>query len=309
MSQSIAYVVQENIADTPTKNIVFTMLAFFGGSLFFGYVIAYIALKPTRNSLSSQKQFIGNIAHELRTPLSIIKTNIEVTLLEGRLDKNLRESLVDNVDELDRTSDIINNLLSFNTLQNPEQITFGNTDLGDIVDKAIKKLTPFAREKSIPISLHKGEFLTVLGNTSALEQIALNIIKNALAYTEKGGEVSVSVTPNYRGHIELCVSDNGIGIAHNKLFRVFEPFYRAEQSRAKRHGGSGLGLTIVSELVKLHGGKISIKSKENRGTIVLIALPCAHADTSVLIKETDNDVIARDFSKHKNPVHTKSQSR
>ena len=304
-TETIADAVRKNVADIQTGDIVITVLILLCISLFFGYVIAYIALKPTRDTLSSQKQFIGNIAHELRTPLSIIKTNIEVTLMDRGLDAKLRESLSDNIDELDRTSDTINNLLSFNTLQNPEEIPFGNINLGNVVDEVIEKLSPLAKEKGINMSLQKGEFLTVWGNAAALEQIAMNIIKNALVYTENDGEIAISLAPNYRGYIELSVSDTGIGIAHDELLRVFEPFYRAEQSRARRHGGSGLGLTIVSELVKLHSGKIGIKSKANHGTIVLIALPCGHVETALPIEESDDDVIARDYSKHRGPARKK----
>lgn len=300
MPQSVAQLVLDSISNVDGWTITVFVLTYFLGALLFGYLIAFIALKPTREALSSQKQFIGNIAHELRTPLSVIKTNMEVALLEGTMDKKMREFLVDNVDELDRSSDIINNLLSFNTIQNPEEIVFANTNLGSVIDGVLDKLKQLANSKNIYLSVEKGEFLIVWGNESALEQIAMNVIKNALVYTERGGVVHIALAPNYRGYIELLVSDNGLGINQGSLLHVFEPFYRADESRARQLGGSGLGLTIVSELVKLHGGKISIKSAEGEGTTVFIAIPCGETKRSTVIEEGDG-VIARDFSKHRNP--------
>lgn len=285
----------------PTFDLLLITVAFVATVVVLGYLIAYIALKPSRDALASQKQFIANVAHELRTPLSVMKMNIEVVLLDKYLNKSVRESLLGNVDELDRTADIINNLLSFNTLQNPEQIEFGNCDLGTVAEDVTKKLLALAKEKGVYLSVAKGEFVTVWGNSSALEQVVFNITKNALLFTESGGKVSVEVIPDYRGHIELCVADTGIGISEQVLPHILEPFYRADSSRTKWEGGSGLGLTIVSELVKLHGGKISIKSKEGEGTTVVVAIPCGQVKRA-MTKISDVDaVVARDYSKYKMP--------
>lgn len=273
--------------------------------LFFGYIIAHIALKPTRDALSSQKQFIGNVAHELRTPLAIIKTNIEVALLEGKLDARLRNTLLDNVDELDRTGDIINNLLSLNTLLNPEHVELSNVDLGLIVDTVIEKLAPLAKQKNITLSVKKSEFLLVWGNAVALEQIAVNLIRNAIIYTPKSGAVHITLTPNYRGSIEMQIEDNGMGITRKDLYHIFEPFYRGDKSRARAHGGSGLGLTIVSELVKLHRGKIVMQSSEKKGTTAIVTLPCGHIERKPLThNETPHEEVAMDYSHHKHPARS-----
>ncbi len=286
----------------PTADLLLVGFAFIAAVGLFGYLIVYLALKPSRDALASQKQFIANIAHELRTPLSVMKTNIEVALLDKYLNRSVRESLLGNVDELDRTSDIINNLLSFNTLQNPEQIEFGNCDLGVVAEGVDEKLAAFAKEKNVHLSVAKGEFVTVWGNSSALEQVVFNVTKNALLFTEPSGSVEIHVMPDYRGHIELSVSDTGIGMEEKVLAHVLEPFYRADSSRTKWQGGSGLGLTIVSELVKLHGGKISIKSKEGKGTTVIIAIPCGQVNRSRTEISDVDAVVARDYSKHRMTV-------
>ena len=268
----------------------------------FGYIIAHIALKPTRDALASQKQFIGNVAHELRTPLAIVKTNIEVALLDEGLDNALRNALLDNVDELDRSADIINNLLSLNTLINPANIPFSTVDLGDAADEAIKTLTPFARKRGVHLTITKNEFLIVRGNTTALVQVAINLIKNALTHTEKDGSVTVTLAPNYRGYIELSVADTGVGIPEHDLLHIFEPFYQADTSRTKKYGGSGLGLTIVSEIVKLHSGKIVMKSSAERGTTAIVSIPCADPQTqNPDDTHEDRKNVALDFSHLKHP--------
>lgn len=302
LTRTLWGVMEKTFSVIATGDLLITGAIILVMTICFGYIIAYIALKPTRNALASQKQFIGNVAHELRTPLAIIKTNIEVALLEGKLNPKLRDTLIGNVDELDRTSDIINNLLSLNTLLNPERVEFSNINLGTVAEMAVAKLSALSKQKKITISVTKGEFLIVWGNSVALEQVAINLIKNAIIYTPLDGSIDVTVAPNYRGYIELRVRDNGVGIAREDLFHVFEPFYRADRSRSRAHGGSGLGLTIVSELVKLHRGKITMQSTEKHGTTALVSLPCGHTE-ELVDEKNEHDRVAIDFSRHKHPAH------
>lgn len=247
----------------------------------FSYVIARITLKPVRTALSSQKRFIGDIAHELRTPLSIIKTNIEVALLNKNINPEVEEMLHSNREELDRTSEIINNLLSFNKLVHPKKIHFKRVDMGDVIDTAVMALKELGVQKKVKIKIRKKSPRTVWGNSTALEQVALNLLKNAIAYTPPGGEIEVIAEPNNRGWLVFKVSDTGVGISRTDLAHIFEPFYRAERSRNRRVGsGSGLGLTIVNEIVKFHSGRISIKTALNKGTAVTILIPSSGHDNS-----------------------------
>lgn len=243
--------------------------------LVFGYIIANITLRPARNTLSAQKQFIGNVAHELRTPLSIIKTNMEIALLDDVADPKMAAMFRSNIEELDRISNLINNLVSINSLINLEPIEFRRVDLGAVVDGAIEKLTDYANRREITITTEKDEHRAVRGNATALEQIAMNLLKNAIAYTPKGGTIHVTVEPDYQNFISLSVKDSGVGIDKKDLFHILEPFYRADRSRTRESGGSGLGLTIVNEIVKLHRGKISIRSTLGKGTMVTVLIPRA----------------------------------
>lgn len=239
----------------------------------FTYIVAKLTLYPVKGSLNSQKRFISDIAHELRTPLAVIKTNSEVSLMDDDLDPKAREVLNGNIEELDRISEIINNLLSFSKLVRPEKMSFVSVDMGAVVDNAVSKLSGLASKKHIEITVKKVAPHNVWGNYVALEQIAVNLLKNAITYTDHNGHVTIRLGPDYVGNVVLHMEDNGIGISKKDLLHIFEPFYRAESSRSRRSGSTGLGLTIVNELVKMHSGRITIKSSENKGTVAMVILP------------------------------------
>ncbi|MHB8710568.1 MAG: sensor histidine kinase [Minisyncoccota bacterium] len=240
----------------------------------FGYLVARLTLAPTRTALVTQKRFVSNIAHEIRTPLSILKTNNEVTLLEPNLDPRTRKMLRSNIEETDRIAHTINNFLSMSSFQKPEKIEFIAIDLGKVLGHVLQILTPFAEHKNISIVVKKSEYRVVIGNADALDQILANILKNAITFTKPGGSILVTIEPDYHGSINFTVEDTGVGISQKDLQSIFEPFYRADYSRNRAFGGSGLGLSIVKELVRLHRGKISIRSTSGKGTTVLVSFPC-----------------------------------
>jgi signal transduction histidine kinase len=275
-------------------------------TILFGYIIGRVTLRPARNALESQKQFIGNVAHELRTPLSIIKTNTEVALLDGAITGDMKSTLLSNVEELDRVSQIINNLLSLSILVHPEDMEFASVDFSSLIAGVVEQYAAFAKSKSLEVAVRTGPNMYVWGNATALEQIVGNILKNAIAYTQKSGRIRVTIDRTLYGHIEFAVQDSGIGIPRKDLYRIFEPFYRAERSRARSsagirtNAGTGLGLTIVSELVKAHEGRIAIRSSVGRGTTVTVLLPAARTNDMSDIRPAHASApseVAIDFSK------------
>lgn len=267
-------------------------------TILFGYIIARITLSPARNALSAQKQFIGNIAHELRTPLSVIKTNTEVALLDRTITADLKQTLVSNIEEMDRISEIINNLLSLSALVRPERMEFSAVDLSGLASDVIDKYAGLARKNDVQITIRRSNDALIWGNVTALQQILGNLLKNAITYTPRGGQVGLTVWPALNNQIELVIRDSGIGIARKDLFRIFEPFYRADPSRVRGASGSGLGLTIVSELVKMHQGKISVRSAVGRGTTVSVLLPAVkkHAVVGGSEQKEGLNEVAVDFS-------------
>jgi signal transduction histidine kinase len=263
-------------------------------TLTFSLVMAKIILRPARNTLNSQKRFISDVAHELRTPLSIIKTNSEVAMLD-HMSKRLQQTFKSNVDELDRISEIINNLLSLSKLAKPQNQSFKNVDMGFVIDNAVSKLKDLAKSKQVEVAVKRMTPNTVWGNSAALEQIVMNLLKNAINYSPENSHVRIEVKPDYRGNVILTVADQGIGIKEQDLMHIFEPFYRVDKSRSRSMGSSGLGLTIVAELVKLHHGRITIRSKVNAGTSVMVLLPAGKTFSAFGSREEGADEVSIDF--------------
>lgn len=283
------------------ENLATIIAVIIGTTVIFGYIIARVTLAPARNALTAQKQFIGNVAHELRTPLSVIKTNTEIALFQEDMPAEMKQMLRSNVEELDRVSEIINNLLSLSALIKPERMEFAAVDLSELVSRVVARFSQLAKHNGQEISVRKSPRAQAWGNTTALEQIVGNLLKNALQYTPQGGQITLTVTPASGEQVELTVQDSGVGIGRKDLFRIFEPFYRAERSRNRSRGGSGLGLTIVSELLKLHNSKIIIRSALGRGTSVIILFPAARKGAQVGGAELHEGLseVAVDFSSGK----------
>lgn len=266
------------------------------GSAIFGYLIAHLALKPTRQALEIQKQFVANVAHEIRTPLSIIKTNAEVGLFTEPEGTPTRAILETSVEELDRISEIINNLLSLSSVVRPQRMRFTAVTLAESVQAAIESLADFAARRRVLVEFRRTDVPAVWGNPAALEQIVTNLLKNALLYTREGGP---AVTLTVRAHdknVELVIADEGAGIHEKDLAHILEPFYRGDPSRTRRASGAGLGLTIVNELLKLHSGSMRIKSIPGRGTTVTVSLPQAKADQLPAAPAPLKDEVSIDFS-------------
>ena len=275
-------------------------------TILLSYMVTRMALAPVRNALASQKLFIGNVAHELRTPISIIKTNTEVSLMSPEVSIELKKTLLSTVEELDRASGIINNLLSLSASIKPERMEFKDVDLGVVVQRVMEQMRGLSEPKHLEMEARLSERRTVLGNAVALEQIVLNIIKNAITHTPLNGRILITVEPVHPNHMEFTVRDSGSGIPRKDLFRIFEPYYRGDPSRKRGGWGGGLGLTIVSELVKLHNGKITVRSAEKRGTTVTVLLPAGRQGPGfedVRRQHENASEIAVDFS-HNSPRNT-----
>lgn len=280
--------------------LVLLMLAAIGAS---GLLIR-LSLKPARDNLRHQKMFISNIAHELRTPLSIIKTNSEVALFDDALNADVAATFKEIIGELNRISEIINNLLSLNSLARPERMQFKNLDLAPLAEAVVTRYQTLARERAIKLMLRTERGSIVFGNAVALEQVMSNLVKNALSYTPHHAhqEVEVLLRPQ-EGMVLFQVNDTGVGMSQEELLHIFEPFYRADSSRNRKgqEEGSGLGLPIVNEMVRVHRGKIQVESQKKTSkkagwTSVSVLLPLGGAAAKAA-EETNTHTL--DFSSRK----------
>jgi two-component system, OmpR family, phosphate regulon sensor histidine kinase PhoR len=162
---------------------------------------------------------------------------------------------------------------------------FEEVDLGALVHDVVTQFAKYSGEKGVGLDAESNDIEYVWGNKSGLVQIIMNIVRNALVYTPRGGSVFVSVKRTSPSFVTLEVRDTGIGIEPEKIKKIFEPFYQVSPSRSENRGSSGLGLAIVNELVKLHHGKISIRSTLDMGTTVTVELPAVDKAKRNLFKE------------------------
>lgn len=285
-----------------SRNVPIFVAGVLAVTMLFGYHTVRAALRPLKDMIEAQKEFIGNVAHELRTPLTVIKTNTEIYLVDESLPQSVHQVLRSNLEEIDRISDTITNLMSLNALAEPEDMQFMDTDVGKIVHRVVNRLSQFTKDKPVKLVANVGSERRAWGNASAIEQMVTNLVKNAINHTESGS-ITVLVTQVRHGLLSIIVRDTGRGIPHKDLYRIFEPFYRGDQAKARGTAGSGLGLSIVSELVRLHHGRISIKSALGRGTRVSITLPVGRKERRSKQPESESatqeegmNEVALDFS-------------
>ncbi|MDE2019093.1 MAG: HAMP domain-containing histidine kinase [Patescibacteria group bacterium] len=240
------------------------------------WLLATLTLEPVKAALEREQHFMANISHELRTPLSIMKTNAEVALMDSELtDEELAETVKSNLEEIDRLTNIIRFLLTFSSLENRlTNIQLEPVNLNKAFTKAAKLAKGKAAEKNIRLSVEpgKGE-LAVAGNLALLEELAQNLLGNAIAYTPAGGWIRAR-TIRENGNVVLSVADSGVGIPPKDIANVFEPFYRGTNTAYDKSGRSaGLGLTIVREIAGAHHAIINVESKLGKGTKIDVKFP------------------------------------
>ena len=224
----------------------------------------------------AQRDFVANVSHDLKTPLTAI-TGWSQALIDGAADgpeERLRAAETIH-DEADRMARLVNELLDLARLESGQlQMIMRPVDLNAVLADVHRGQLPRARAKHIDLQLDAAEGASVQGDPDRLAQIFTNLADNALAYTPPGGIVRLA-TRAENGWVEGIVTDTGPGIPAEELPRVFERFYRLEKSRARSEGGrgSGLGLTIVNELVAAHGGQVRVVSEVGQGSAFVVRLP------------------------------------
>ncbi len=225
-----------------------------------------------------QMDFVANVSHELKTPLTTIKSYTE-TMLDGMVDDPaMQKQFLGIIDtEADRMNRLVKELLQLSRMENQqEQWSMKELNIIPLLQNAVTKveLTAAAKKQQLNILFKSDERLPVVVDRDKIEQVVLNILSNSIKYTQEGGRIDVDALRREKT-VYIIVSDNGIGIPEEELGRVFERFFRVDKARSRAMGGTGLGLSISKQIVDEHGGNIEIESKEGRGTKVTISLPLA----------------------------------
>ena len=214
-----------------------------------------------------KRDFVRDASHELKTPLTAIKGFLET--LEEDFDKKYIEIIKRNVE---RMINIINDLLTLSNLEDKDiKLEITEFDFMEMINNIIKIFSKQLKEKKLDIKVDTDNFDTKMkGDIYKLEQVFINLIDNAIKYTEKG-EIKINYMKDKNVVIEVI--DTGIGIPEEHLDRIFERFYVVDKSRSRKLGGTGLGLSIVKHIIVLHGGKIDVKSRVGEGSKFIITLP------------------------------------
>ncbi len=217
-----------------------------------------------------KKDFVVNVSHELRTPLTAIKGFVET--LEEEVTEEGKHYLDIIQRNTDRLINIVSDLLLLSELEEKEELQVEKIDLKALAQNVLHMFDHRLKEKGLTLSLEAAEGLPgIHGDPFKLEQMFVNLMDNALKYTEKGGiTVSFCATDD---RVSVQVTDTGIGIPKQDLPRIFERFYVVDKSRSRQFGGTGLGLSIVKHIVLLHNGAIDVQSSQGAGTTVTVILP------------------------------------
>ncbi|MCY8418793.1 sensory box histidine kinase PhoR, partial [Bacillus spizizenii] len=221
-----------------------------------------------------RKDFVANVSHELKTPITSIKGFTE-TLLDGAMEDKeaLSEFLSIILKESERLQSLVQDLLDLSKIEQQNfTLSIETFEPAKMLGEIETLLKHKADEKGISLQLNlPKDPLYVSGDPYRLKQVFLNLVNNALTYTPEGGSVAINVTPREKD-IQIEVADSGIGIQKEEIPRIFERFYRVDKDRSRNSGGTGLGLAIVKHLIEAHEGKIDVKSEPGRGTVFTVTL-------------------------------------
>ena len=246
-----------------------------------GKVVGALAMVEDITELRRLEQvrtdFVANVSHELKTPLTSIKGFVE-TLLDGAInnppmaEKFLKIIML----EAERLTRLINDILSISKLESGmNDVPTERVQLDKMAFEVADMLRIHAEEKQVTINAHRNKKpVYIIGNPDHVEQMLINLIENAIKYNKPGGSVTVHVFGNDR-EANVTISDTGIGIPEEHLPRLFERFYRVDKGRSRSMGGTGLGLAIVKHIVRGMNGEIEVHSKFGEGTEFLVTLPIA----------------------------------
>jgi signal transduction histidine kinase len=237
-----------------------------------GLVMATWGLRPIRAAITSQQVFAQNAAHELRAPLTLMRTAAELALRTGQ-PEDMRDALTTTVRETEHLDGVVGDLrLVAQGDIGRLRLDVEPLNLSELARQVYEEVRPTADSHRIDLRLDAAIPARVVADRTRLRQLLMILIDNAFRYTESGGAVDIRVS-HRRGRAILIVEDTGQGIEARHLPHIFDRFYRGEEARSPHEGGTGLGLSIGREIVEAHGGQITVHSRPGAGTAFRVSLP------------------------------------
>ncbi len=236
------------------------------------------------------KQFSSDASHELKTPLTILKGEVEVTLRKERSLQEYQQTLKSNLEEINRMSQIVEDLLLLSRADIGEiRLNKEDINLTEILNGVVTQMDIFARSKRLFLSAsNHHQDIHMFGDALRIRELFINLIENGVKYTEEGGSIGIALFKEYEplagdglegpeGEqdkiVKIIVSDTGIGIAKEDQERIFNRFFRVDKARSREEGGSGLGLSICKWIVEAHQGEIRVESELGKGSSFIVKLP------------------------------------
>jgi heavy metal sensor kinase len=218
-------------------------------------------------------RFSADAAHEIRTPLAIIRGELENALQAPGITEELRETIGSALEEAERLSRIIDQLLEMSRLEAGETLVDRTRfDFTEMTRSTVDQMRLLAEEKNLQLKFKGTKPADLEGDPLRLKQIVVNLVDNAIKYTPSGGSVSVSTFPQ-DGKVILEVADTGIGIPKHATSQIFDRFFRVDKARSRLLGGTGLGLAIVKSICTAYNGNVTVKSGEGTGAVFRVELP------------------------------------
>lgn len=225
----------------------------------------------------NRQQFVADVSHELKTPISAIKVLAESLLTREDVSKELyREFLEDINSELDRENKIINDLLTLVSLDKKDnKLNISTVNVNELVESTLKRLKPLAAKKNIQMIFESYRSITAEIDETKMALAITNLVENAIKYNKDFGLITTKLDADHK-EFELIIKDTGIGIPEEEIENIFERFYRLDKTRSRETGGTGLGLSIVNKTVLMHSGTIKCESSEDAGTKFIVRIPLKH---------------------------------
>ncbi|PMP95034.1 MAG: hypothetical protein C0168_07240 [Candidatus Aminicenantes bacterium] len=222
-------------------------------------------------TFTSQREFVEDFSHEIKTPLSIIKGELEVTLKKIRSAREYETTLHSSLEEINRIIKVVDELLTLARVEAESlSLPLSPIDLGGLVQEVVEEMEVLARPKNLQLIFKKNFNPEILGEAEKLKRVFINLLDNAIKFTPPGGQIEVAIGKE-GNQVSVQVADSGPGMSQEQLKHIFDRFYRGSQDGSL--SGSGLGLNIVKAIVEAHRGKIEVKSELGHGSVFTVYLP------------------------------------